>query len=271
MAMTTVIKVGGSLIKDGSFENVIKDIPSAIKKDNLVLVHGGGDIVTEVADKLGKKQKFVVSPQGVRSRYTDKETVQIYGMVMSGLIGPKIIQILASLGVKAISLSGYDCSLIAAERKKKLLVIDERGRKMVIEGGYTGRISGVNVDLIELMLSNGILPVVSPVAIGTEYELLNVDGDRAASSLAAALKAEMLALMTNVDGLYIDGRLVTEVTSGEARSLLKKIGPGMDKKVIAAIEAVENGVAKCLICSGRRENPVSSLLGEKAGTVIKSG
>ena len=124
-----VCKIGGSVI-GGVNPTIIEDIKQISSSGaKIVLVHGGGDQVTEIAEKLGKKQKFVSSPEGIKSRYTDKETAEIFTMVMSGLLSKKIVQTLVSNGINAMSLSGVDCSLLVAERKQRLVIIDERGKK----------------------------------------------------------------------------------------------------------------------------------------------
>ena len=107
----------------------------------MVIVHGGGKEVTNTAIKLGKEQKFIVSPSGVKSRYTDKETILIYTMVMSGKINKSIVGMLLRQGIKAVGITGIDGGTLKALRKKKLLIINEYGRKVMIEGGYTGKIS----------------------------------------------------------------------------------------------------------------------------------
>lgn len=258
--MTLVVKVGGDLVKDeGAMQRVLQDVKEVASRRRVVLVHGGGDIVTDVALKLGKEQVFVTSPEGFRSRYTDRETAEIYSMVMSGLINKRLVVGLQRLGVRAVGLSGLDAGLLRAERKKKLIIIDERGRRRAIEGGYTGRIVAVGAYVLEELLRLGLLPVVAPVALGDEYEILNVDGDRAAAHIAGALRAE-LVLLTDVEGVMVDGGLVREVRASEVEALLRKVGPGMITKVYAASEALSLGSPRAVIASGLVEGPVSSAL-----------
>ncbi len=208
--MRVVVKIGGSLMKDRIPEALINDVVSLSPTNQLVLVHGGGDVVTEMATRLGKEQRFVVSPEGVRSRYTDKETAEIYQMVMSGLLAKRLVLALGKAGVRGISLSGADGRLMQAKRKTRLVIVDERGRKVAIDGGYTGRVKEVNSSLIDLLLSHGYLPVVSPVATSEAGEPLNVDGDRAASSVAVGSSADAVVFLTNVEGLKLDGGLVRQ-------------------------------------------------------------
>ncbi|MCX8204796.1 MAG: [LysW]-aminoadipate/[LysW]-glutamate kinase [Candidatus Nezhaarchaeota archaeon] len=255
-----VVKVGGDLVKDeAAMQRILRDIKEVASEQRVVLVHGGGDVVTEVAAKLGKEQVFVTSPEGFKSRYTDRETAEIYSMVMSGLINKRLVTCLQRLGLKAVGLSGLDAGLLRAERKKKLIIIDERGRKRAIEGGYTGRIVAVNTSILEELLKLDFLPVVAPVALGDEYEILNVDGDRAAAHIAGALRAE-LVLLTDVEGVVVDGRVVREVKGEEVEGLLKKLGPGMITKVYAASEALSLGSPRVVIASGLKERPVSTAL-----------
>jgi len=263
-----VLKIGGDIYKRGLDLPLINDIKEIFLREKLVIVHGGGDEVTSIAEKLGKKQRFITSPSGIRSRYTDKETVEIYTMVMAGRINKAIVQQLLSHGLPAVGLAGIDGQILRAKRKKRLLIIDERGRKRIIEGGYTGKITDVNSRVLSLLLENGYLPVIAPIALGEENELLNVDSDRAAASIAGALKADSLVLLTDVEGVMVNGKYVKKIPMREAESLLSTIGPGMDKKLLASVEAVRSGVKEAIISSGFVEAPVMNALNHTFGTVI---
>ncbi len=266
--MKFVVKVGGSIVKNGLPSALLEDIRELALSNQLALVHGGGDIVTEVARKMGKEQSFITSPEGIRSRYTDKETAEIYSMVMSGMIAKRILLALASHRVNAVTVSGLDAQLLSGRRKKKLLVVDARGRKLAIDGGYTGKVEAVNSGLLDMMMSSGYLPVVSPVAVSHENEPLNIDGDRAAASIAAGISADKVIFLTNVDGLMLDGKLVEKLSPSEAKVRLPAIGFGMQKKVMAGIEAVEGGVKEAIICSGLRGRPLHLAIAHQGCTVI---
>ena len=173
-----IIKIGGSVVNDLN-PSAIPDIKNLYSKEKLILVHGGGKEVTDIAVKLGKEQKFVVSPGGVKSRYTDRETAEIYTMVMSGKINKAIVRMFLQEGIRAVGISGVDAGLLKADRKKKLMILNDKGRKMTIEGGYTGKINAVDPTLLNVISSNGFLPIVSPIALSEEFDFLNVDGDRA--------------------------------------------------------------------------------------------
>lgn len=265
-----MLKVGGSIIKKGLNSSIVTDIQKILGTERLVIVHGGGDEVTRIAENLGKHQRFIVSPSGIRSRYTDEETIKIYTMVMTGKINKEIVAFLLSRGVSAIGLSGIDATLLKAKRKKRLVIVDERGRRRIIDGGYTGKIEDVNYGVIELLINSGYVPVVSSVAIGTDYEFLNVDADRAAAYLAGALKAEKIIFLTDVHGVIIEGKTVRELKMTDAEKLLTKMGAGMDKKVLASIEALKMGVGETIIAPGFVENPIIEGINHSKGTVITS-
>jgi acetylglutamate/LysW-gamma-L-alpha-aminoadipate kinase len=266
--MLFVIKMGGSILKEGASADLIADLKTLLSSNQVVLVHGGGVEVTEIASKLGKEQKFIVSPEGFRSRYTDKETIEIYSMVMAGKINKQIVLALQSQGISAVGLSGLDAQILQAERKKRLIAVDEKGRKRVIDGGYTGKINQVNVNLLKLLLEKGYLPIVTPIALSEEFEPLNVDGDRTAAVIAGALKADKLILLTDVEGLMLKGERVQKIGASEVKEVLSSIGAGMSTKVHAGIEALNEGVGEVVITSDAGKNPISSALKHETGSVI---
>jgi len=263
-----VIKIGGSLLASG-VDGIVRDLAMITAKGvKVIAIHGGAAEVSAMSDKLGKKPVFIVSPSGVRSRYTDRETVEIYQMVMAGKLNKSLVAMLERVGVEAIGLCGLDGKLLRAERKKKLLVVDERGRRRMIDGGFTGKPSSVNGALLNAILREGYMPVVAPIAISEEFGPLNIDSDVAASSIAIEMRPEVLIFMTNVEGLMLDGKLVPSISAAEAEELRPKIGHGMMRKVQAAIEAVSKGIPRAVICNGRVENPVEKALSGTGGTVI---
>ncbi len=257
-------------MKEGVPAGLVEDVAALAPSHQLVIVHGGGDVVTQYATRLGKEQRFVVSPEGIRSRYTDRETAEIYQMVMSGLLAKRLVLALGKAGVKSLSMAGADGQLMQGRRKTKLVIMDDRGRKVAIEGGYTGKVTEVNASLLDALLSQGYVPVVSPVAAGEEGEPLNVDGDRAASSIATGTKADAVVFLTNVEGLTLDEGLVSHLTPAEASARLPRIGFGMQKKVMAAAESVEGGVKEAIICSGTRAGPLTRALAHDTCTVISA-
>ena len=271
------IKIGGSVVDD-LHPSVVADIKKIVEQEEVILVHGGGKEVTKVTEQLGKTPKFVISPGGVKSRYTDLETAEIFTMVMSGRINKTIVRMLQKNKINAIGLSGIDGKIIQADRKKKLIIMNEKGRKQAIDGGYTGKITQVNESLIETLLEQRYVPVISPVAISEDSEFLNVDGDRAAANIAGKigmiarmhLPDNKIIFLTNVDGLLMDEKLVDTLTLAKAKEILPQIGFGMEKKILAATEALDMGVPEAIIANGQRENPISSAIAHNHCTVIKN-
>jgi acetylglutamate/LysW-gamma-L-alpha-aminoadipate kinase len=265
--LVTVVKIGGRLTEGPFLDNIGIDISSNPKLGPLLIVHGGGDLVTRFGERMGIKQKFVTSPSGVRSRYTDDETLQACLMVLAGLVNTRVVQALERHGVKAVGLTGADCELIKAERRAKILVVSD-GKKMAIDGGHSGRPSAVNSELIDALLGLSIVPVVAPLGIDEQKEMVNMDGDSAAAALAIGLKADLLLFLTDVDGLLVDGELVPRVSLDELEAMTKKTGVGMNRKLLSASKALRSGVGKVVVSNGKVERPISAALLEGRGTTI---
>ena len=262
-----VVKAGGRALQS-NMDGILRNVSSKAGR-GVVFVHGGGDIVTRYERMMGIEPKFVVSPQGIRSRLTTLEEMDVYNMVMSGKLNKEIVARLHGLGVNAVGLSGVDGALLRAKRKEKIVIVDERGRRRAIEGGYTGRITDVNTKLLETLTSTGYVVVVAPVALGYRMELLNVDADQAASAIAGAVKAEKLIILSDVDGVIVDGDLVKILKPSEAERLQPKIGVGMNRKLMMCVRSVREGVGEAIISSGLIENPIDAAM-KGAGTHIVS-
>ncbi|BDC19369.1 [LysW]-aminoadipate/[LysW]-glutamate kinase [Acidianus sp. HS-5] len=260
-----VVKAGGRVIKN-SLRNLIDSIISYDGK--LIFVHGGGDIVTEYTKKMGIEPTFVISPEGIRSRYTSREELDVYVMVMT-LINKNIVTELNSRGKLALGLSGADAALVKANRKKRIMIIDERGKKRIIEGGYTGKIYEVNANLLNTISSTFDYIILSPIAIDiTGGTMLNVDGDQMAFGVASAIKADTLVILTDVKGVIQDNNIVKKIQKEEAEEFAKKVGSGMNRKILMASEALKNGVKKVVISSGLENDAINKAL-DGEGTVIE--
>jgi len=262
------VKIGGNVIRSGFSEDFKRDLKTTCDTSDVILVHGGADIVTETAEKIGTKHRFIVSPDGMRSRYTDKDTMDVYTMVMAGKLNKQVVAELQASGINAVGVSGADGCLLKAVRKKKLIILDERRRKVAIEGGYTGKIEKVNTHILFSLLSSNYMPVIAPIAIDEEGTLLNVDSDRAAAYTAGTINSEKLILCTDVQGVMLDGNIVRKMSLEDARKRLNQIGHGMKKKVYAAIEALNMGAKEVVITSGLIEKPITSAINHEEGTII---
>jgi acetylglutamate/LysW-gamma-L-alpha-aminoadipate kinase len=181
------------------------------------------------------------------------------------------VERLQLLGVNAFGLSGLDGKLMQATRKDSIQSV-ENGKRKIIHDDYTGKVETVNTELLRTLLDIGVLPVVAPMAVSQRGEALNVDADRAAASIASALHADTLILLTTVPGLmskYPDETtLIAQLARGQLMAALEAAQGRMKKKVLGAEEALKGGVSRVVIADGRVQNPIlKALLGH--GTVIQ--
>ena len=265
-----VVKVGGG--KGIDLDAFCRDLASTIKGGaDIVLVHGGSHETNVLSERLGKPPRFVTSISGVESRYTDRETLEIFTMVYIGKVNKYIVEQLQRHGVNAVGLSGIDGRLLEGSRKPFIKVVED-GKRKVLRDDYTGKVEKVNVSLVRLLQDNGYTLVVAPPAISYESEAINVDGDRAAAVLAAALGAEKLVILSNVPGLLRnpedESTLITEIRREQIERYADFAKGRMKKKVMGAAEALQEGVREVIFADARVEGCVVRAL-EGKGTVIR--
>jgi len=264
-----VVKVGGG---DGiNLDAVCSDFAAVLKSGKqAVLVHGGSFETNQLSTKLGKPPKMVTSVSGYESRYTDRETLEIFEMVYCGKINKGIVEKLQRRGINAVGLSGMDGRIWEGVRKAAITVV-ENGKRKVLRDDYTGRVETVNLNLIRLLLDQGYTPVLTPPAISYEGEAINVDGDRAAAVLASALQAQQLIILSNVPGLLKDledeSTLIPDIKLCELNQYVNYARGRMKKKLLGAVEAVREGVKRVVLADARIEQPITAALNGK-GTVI---
>ncbi|MHA1526022.1 MAG: amino acid kinase family protein, partial [Promethearchaeota archaeon] len=188
MSEKIVIKIGGDLLKE-NLNYVISDLIK-IHADNkkILLCHAGADIVTTVAEKMGKPQIFTFSTKGYKARYVDEETRDIYLMVVAGLNNKRIVKEMIVKNLPAVGISGVDGGMIIAERFKKAMVILDGKKKL--KDNYTGKPSKLNVQLIETLWEKDYIPVIASVAISEDNEIVAGDSDRISNAIAVATKAD---------------------------------------------------------------------------------
>lgn len=239
---TVVIKYGGNaMINEELRDAVMTDIVLLRSVGvNVVLVHGGGPEISEMLNRIGKESRFV---DGLR--YTDKETIDVVQMVLAGKVNKHLVQLISKHGGKSIGLCGLDGDMIKARKYTKADI------------GFVGEITEINTDIINHTLENKYIPVISSVATGENGEVYNINADTAAASLAAALHAEKLLLMTDISGLLMDkddeSTLIHDVQVSEIPSLKSQgvILGGMIPKIDCCVEAVRRGVLQTNIIDGR--------------------
>lgn len=258
-----VVKYGGNaMINEQLKEQVMEDLVLlwliGVKP---VLVHGGGPEISDLMSRLGKEAVFV---DGLR--VTDKETVDIVQMVLAGKVNKTLVNILEMKGGKAVGISGMDGRLIEAVKKDERL-------------GYVGKVTSVNCRVVTDLLEKGYIPVISTLGCDKEGNAYNINGDTAAASIAGALHAERMILMTDIEGLLRDkddsSTLIPELTVAEAESLMAEgvISGGMIPKIKCCIEAIEKGVENVVIMDGRVPHSIlmELLTDEGAGTMVTGG
>jgi [amino group carrier protein]-L-2-aminoadipate 6-kinase len=265
-----VVKLGGTEGVD--FSAICQDAATLLEKgQRLVLVHGGSAEANSLGEAVGYPPRFVTSPSGFTSRYTDRQTLEIFAMAVNGKVNTLLVEQLQSLGINALGLSGIDGRLMQAQRKASIRII-ENGKKKILRDDYTGKIEQVNASLLNTLLEGGYTPVVAPMALSENGEALNVDADRAAAMIAAALNADTLLLLTAVPGLLKDfpneSSLIKTLSQAQLEGAIDIAQGRMKKKVLGAGEALSGGVGQVIIADGRVEQPISKAL-QGNGTVIK--
>ena len=238
-----VVKYGGSAMVDENLKKrVIEDV-TLLKLVGFkpIIVHGGGKEISRWVSKVGMEPKFI---NGLR--VTDEPTMELAEMVL-GKVNKELVQMVESLGVRAIGLSGKDGGLLNVTKKYS------NGEDI----GYVGEIQKVNADILWDLLDKDFLPIVCPIGLDDSFHTYNINADDAACAIARAMNAEKLAFLTDIEGVYKDpndpSTLISELQISEAKEFIEKgyIGGGMLPKLNNCIDAIENGVSRVHILDGR--------------------
>jgi len=262
-----VVKIGGGagLSLAACCDDVARLRASGVA---VVVVHGGSDAASELGVRLGQPPRFITAPSGVKSRYTDSATLEVFTMAL-GAFNAEVVAALQERGVDAIGLCGPDGRVLEGKRKEVVVSVED-GRRRVVRDDFSGSVERVNASLLRALLAAGHTPVLCPPALSPEGPI-NVDADRAAALVATTLAADALVLLTNVEGLLREqtdpASIVERVTLRTMDAALAHAGGRMKIKVIAACEAVTGGVARAIIADGRRAGPVTAAL-DGLGTVV---
>jgi acetylglutamate kinase len=253
---TIVIKYGGHAMVDEELKDKFAQDVVMMKYIgiNPVVVHGGGPQIGSLLKKLGKESKFI---QGMR--VTDEETMNIVEMVLVGTVNKEIVGLINRHGGNAVGLSGKDGNLIKAE---KYYLSEEKVKNTppeIIDIGLVGKVKSINSDLIVSLSQNAFIPVIAPTGIGDEGETYNINADVVAGEIAAALQAEKLLLLTDVEGvLNKDKKLINAMSDKQAMKLIDDgvVEGGMFPKVKCCLKALKNGVKKTHIIDGRLKHAI---------------
>ena len=241
-----VVKYGGHAMADPALrrsfaEDVVFLRYAGIK---VVIVHGGGPQINAHLDKLGIEQQFT---NGLR--VTTPETMDVVRMVLVGQVQREVVGLLNEHGPFAVGLSGEDARLFTATRRGAMVDGAE------VDIGLVGDVVEVDPGLVNGLLADGRIPVVSSVSRGAEGEIYNVNADTAAAALAVALQAEKVVVLTDVEGLYADwpasDEVVSSLTADELEAMMPTLGEGMAPKMEACLRAVRGGVPRAHVLDGR--------------------
>lgn len=238
-----VVKYGGSAMVDEALKKQVIEDVTLLKLVGFkpIIVHGGGKEISKWVGKVGMEPQFI---NGLR--VTDADTMEIAEMVL-GKVNKSLVQMVEELGVRAIGISGKDGGMLKVEKKYS------EGKDI----GFVGEVKEVNADIIYDLLDKDFLPIICPVGMDDEFHTYNINADDAACAIAKAIKAEKLAFLTDIEGVYKDPSdsktLISELRVEEARELMKSgfIGGGMLPKLNNCIDAIESGVSRVHILDGR--------------------
>lgn len=270
--MTIVAKIGGARAVDP--EGALADVASLVAEgERVVVVHGGSTAVDDTLERLGEEPEYVETPSGVVGRFTDERTIEVFEMVLPGKLNTDLVAGLQAEGVNAVGLSGVDGALLSGPRKSAIRVV-ENGKKKIRRGDFSGTIEDVNADLLATLLDGGYTPVVTVPMLADGTTPVNADADRAAAAVAGTLGARLVSL-TDVPGVLEDPEdettLIERASTEAALADLEAAASGfMTRKVMAAIEALENGAEAVIVADANADRPITAALAG-GGTHITPG
>ncbi|WP_324753146.1 acetylglutamate kinase [Roseovarius sp. Pro17] len=254
-----VIKFGGHAMgDDDAMETFARDVVLMRQVGvNPVIVHGGGPMINEMLEKLAIKSNFVNG-----KRVTDEATMEVVEMVLSGRVNKRIVQAINAQGGRAVGLSGKDANLVICDPADPAL-------------GLVGVPSLIDPRILHTLFRDDAIPVIAPLGAGRAGETFNINGDTMAGAIAAALKADRLLLLTDVDGVRdAAGHVITDLKADQVRAMTADgtISGGMIPKTETALHAIEGGVRAVVILDGRVPNaPLLELFTDHgAGSMIRA-
>jgi acetylglutamate kinase len=267
---TIVVKYGGHAMGDTALgAGFARDIV-LLKQIGIhpVVVHGGGPQIGQMLARLAIQSSFI---DGLR--VTDKATVEIVEMVLSGSINKEIVGLINAAGGLAIGLSGKDGGLITARKLTRTMRDPDSRIEQVLDLGFVGEPVAINAKILKLLETANIIPVVAPIGVGAEGETYNINADTAAGAVAGALSATRLLMLTDTGGvLDRDKKVMPEISVATARDMIADgtIHGGMIPKVETCLAAVDAGVEAAVILDGRKPHAilVELLSSAGAGTLI---
>ena len=254
--LSVVIKFGGHAMgEQASIEAFSSDIVLLRQVGaKPVVVHGGGPQIGSMLERLKMESNFI---DGLR--VTDQQTISIVEMVLAGAINKSLVASIASSGGMAVGISGKDGNLIKAKKLAHKTRDSDSAIENLVDLGYVGIPQKVDTQVLDALIGSGMIPVVAPLGLGVDGKTYNINADTAAGSIASALGASRLIMLTDVEGvLDASGKLIPRLSIGQARQLISSgvINGGMIPKVETCIEAVNSGAGAAVILDGRKQHAV---------------
>lgn len=288
-----LIKIGGG--NDLNWQYIAQDLAQLNRP--FILLHGANERMAEITDQMGQEVRMIKSPSGYTSRYSDQATMDIFLQAYAGVTNKRWVELLQQNGINAVGLSGIDGGLFRGTKKDKIIgyvqeenkqdnhakgrtshakgrtshARERAGKPRVIRDSYTGNVEEVNIKLLNCLLDNDFVPILTAPALSYDNEIMNIDNDRAAAVLIRDLGITECVMLFAAPGLLKNHKdestKIDQLTTAEFEQALEFANGRMKKKVLGAKEAFENGLKKMYWGDGRIENPITSALAGN-GTVI---
>lgn len=265
-----LIKIGGG--ENINWEYICEDIALLIQGgEKIIVVHGANAVRDDIAERLRIPTKTITSPSGIASVYTDKKAIEVLLMAYCGLVNKEIVRTMQEHAINAIGLSGIDGKLWQAKRKNAIYAV-ENGKTKLIRNSFVGKVEKINAPLLQLLIQNQYVPVLTTPAISYENEIVNVDNDFAVAVMVQALEIKKVISLFGESGLLRDMNnkksVIAKIKKQELEEYLTYTKGRMKKKLLGAKKAFENGLEAMYWGDGRIKHPIKNAL-EGKGTIIQ--
>ena len=260
-----IVKIGGG--KDINIEGIVADL--AAIDGQYVIVHGANALRDKLAEDLGQPKQVLTSVKGYSSVYSDEKLLDVMMMAYAGLRNKRIVELCHRYGINAVGLSGLDGKMVRGKRNQGIRVY--QGKKLKIVRDFSGKPQSVNASLLNLLLDNGYVPVLTVPIIDEQNAAINTENDDVVRVLQKALKADTVLNLIEAPG-FLENKeeaasLIKKIPASELESREQQVGGRMKRKMLAVKKLFEQGAGRVIISDGRTDHPVSDALAGK-GTVI---
>jgi acetylglutamate/LysW-gamma-L-alpha-aminoadipate kinase len=260
-----IVKIGGG---DGiNINGIIADLSGL--DDRYIIVHGANALRDKLARDLGQPKQVLTSVKGYTSVYSDEKLLDVMMMAYAGLRNKRIVELCHQHGINAVGLSGLDGKMVQGRRNKGIRVY--QGKKLKIVRDFSGKPQTVNAPLLQLLVENGYVPVLTVPIIDEQNAAINTENDDVVRVLQQTLQAEMVISLIGAPGFLEnkddENSLIENIAAAELESREKQVEGRMKRKMLAVKKLFEHGASRVIICDGRAEHPVADALAGK-GTVI---